>query len=444
MSLFSTLRTGASGLGVASTDLSVIGDNIANIGTIGFKQSRAAFADFLPQDVFSLKGSSQLGSGAATSSVGTVWGQGTIENTGSNSDMAISGAGLFVVSDGQQDFYTRAGNFVEDSAGHLTLGGMALQGYTAVDGDLSSVVGDITIDHASIPGAPTSAITLTAQLDAEADYSSTPLSALAFYGTGAGGATLSEAGAAADFSTSVTIYDSLGEPHEATILFERTGANDWTWHAVTDATSVYDATGTAYSTTDGEAFELATGTLTFDTDGNLTTFGTPTTATGYSFAGSAEPTLSFEFGIDDTGTTNDGEVSMHGGGSFVSAISQDGTATGALNSWAVEADGTITGQYSNGESRTLGQVVLATFATTDGLERAGQSLFAATSAAGEPVVGAPGSGGVGSLYGYALEKSNVELEDQFVLMISAQRAYQANSKVISTASDTLSALLNIV
>ena len=444
MSLFSTLRTGASGLGVASTDLSVIGDNIANIGTIGYKQSRANFADFLPQDVFSLKGGSQLGTGAVTSSVSVLFGQGSVEATGSVSDMAISGSGLFVVSDGVQDFYTRAGNFSEDSAGHLTLGSLRLQGYTATDGDLSSVVGDITIDHASIPGEPTSAITLEAQLDSATDYATTPLSALAFYGTGAGGATLSEAGAAADFSTSITIYDSLGEPHDATVLYERTGESTWSWHAVTDATSVYDSTGTAYSTTDGEAFELASGTVTFDTDGNLTSFGTPTTATGWNFAGAAEPTISFEFGLDDAGATNDGALSMHGGGSFVTSISQDGTATGSLSSWAVGEDGTITGQYSNGDDRVLGQVVLANFATTDGLQRAGQSLFMATSAAGEPVIGAPTSGGFGTLYGYALEKSNVELEDQFVMMISAQRSYQANSKVISTVADTLSTLMNIV
>ncbi len=444
MSLFSTLRTGASGLGVASTNLSIIGDNIANIGTIGYKMSRADFADFLPQDVFSLKGGAQLGTGAVTSSISVLFGQGTIEASGAVSDMAISGGGLFVVSDGSRDYYTRAGNFTEDNAGNLTLGGMRLQGYTATDGDLSSVVGDITIDHSSIPGEPTTAITLSAQLDADADYSTSPLSALAFYGTGAGGATLAEAGAAADFSTSITIYDSLGQPHDATVLYERTGESTWTWHAVTDATAVNDATGTPYSTTEGEAFEIATGTVTFDTDGNLATYGTPTTSTGWNFAGAAEPTLAFQFGLDDTGATNDGSLSTHGGGSFVNSITQDGTATGSLSAWSVGPDGVITGQYSNGDERVLGQVVLAAFATTDGLERAGQSLYTATAAAGAPVIGAPSSGGFGTLYGYALEKSNVELEDQFVMMISAQRSYQANSKVISTAADTLSTLMNIV
>lgn len=444
MSLFSTLRTGATGLGVSSLDLSVIGDNIANIGTIGYKQSRATFADYLPNDVFGMNGRSQLGMGASSNGIDILFGQGSISSTGVASDLAINGAGLFVVSDGTDQYYTRAGNFTEDDLGYLTLGSNRLQGYTATDGVLSSVLGDISIDHSALPGTPTSSIVLDAELSAGADYSTVPLSALAFYGTGAGGATLSDAAAAADFTTSVTIYDSLGQPHEATVLFERTGSNTWTWHAVTDATQVYDATGNPVSTTDGEAFEFATGTLTFDTDGNLTASSAPTTAAGWSFAGSAEPVVNFDFGLDATGLVTAGSVSMHGGDSFVSAITQDGTATGSLNSWSVDAEGKIVAQYSNGESRTLGQVVLATFTTTDGLQRVGQSLFDATAAAGEPVIGAPGQGGLGSIAAYSLEKSNVELEDQFVLMITAQRAYQANSKVISTASDTLSSLLQIV
>jgi flagellar hook protein FlgE len=444
MSLFSTLRTGASGLGVASLDLSVIGDNIANIGTVGYKQSRATFADFMPQDVYGLGGKSQLGMGAATNHVDVLFGQGSIEPSGLASDMAINGNGLFIVADGNSRYYTRAGNFSEDDDGYLNLGGLRLQGYNATDGNLSSVVGDLQIDHAAVPGQETSTITLQAQLDSAADFTTTPLAAMAFYGTGAGGSTLADAASAADFATSVTMYDSLGSPHAATILFERTGASTWSWHAVTDATQVYDATGAPVSTTEGEGFEMANGTLTFDTDGNLTSVGTPTTATGWAFSGSAEPVLTFDFGLDAAGNVTDGALTTQGGESSVSAITQDGAATGNLNSWYVDTDGQVRGEYTNGDERVLGQVVLASFLATDGLQRVGQSMFAATAAAGQPVVGAPDSGGFGSVAGYALEKSNVELEDQFVLMISAQREYQANSKVISTAADTLSSLLQIV
>lgn len=443
MSLFSTLRTGASGLGVAAMDLSVIGDNIANIGTVGYKGSRATFADFLPQDVVGIGGKSQLGTGSVTNQVDVLFGQGSVETTGVASDMAISGNGFFVLSNGTQRAYTRAGNFSEDAEGYLTMGGYRLQGYGASDGELTSVLGDLQIDRGTIPGTPTSTITLSANLSADADYSTTDLASMAFYGTGAGGNTLADAAEAADATTSLTMYDSLGQPHEVTILFERTGPSDWSWHALTDATSVLDSTGAAYSSTEGEAFELATGTLTFDTDGNLTTFGTPTTATGWSFAGSAEPSLSFEFGLDDAGTENDGAVTMLGGDNAVSSIVQDGTAVGELQGWYVDTDGTVQGEYTNGEGRALGRVALASFTSTAGLSREGESLFSASGAAGQPVIGAPGESGLGDIMGYSLEKSNVELEDQFVRMISAQRSYQASSKVISTAADTLQTLLQI-
>lgn len=443
MSLFSTLHTGASGLGVSSTYLSVVGDNIANINTTGFKQGRASFADFLPQEVFGLGGSAQVGSGAATSSVATLFGQGTLESTDSATDMAISGNGFFVVSDGQQDYYTRNGTFGLDDEGFLVdANGYHVQGYSVDAGSLSSLVGDIQIDSAAVAGTESSTVTLQAVLSAEEDISD-DLTAMDFYGTGTGANSIAEAAEVADFTTSITIYDSLGVGHEVTVMFERTSSTDWSWRAVTDASAVYDSTGAAYSTTEGSAFEMATGTVSFDTAGALTAF-TQTDTTGYTFLNSAEPALVFDFGLDSTGATTDGVLSMGDDESSVSSISQDGKAGGALSSIDVDDDGTIIGSYTNGEQATLGRVALATFASTDGLERVGGTLFAATDAAGDPTIGVAGTGGLGTIAGYALEQSNVELEDQFVSMITAQRTYQANSRVVSAVNDTLQNLLQIV
>lgn len=443
MSLFTTLHTGASGLGVSSTFLSVVGDNIANINTTGYKQSRATFADFLPQDVFGLNGSNQVGTGAGTAGVATLFGQGTLEATDSSTDMAINGNGFFIVKSGTESYYTRSGAFGVDDSGYLVNdAGMKLQGYSAQAGSISAALGDIKINTAGMAGSATSTISLDATLSADEDVAD-DLSALDFYGTGTGASTLTDAADAADFSTSVTVYDSLGVGHDVTVLFERTSDTDWSWRAVTDASAVYDSTGAQYSTTENTAFEMATGTISFDTDGNPTAF-TQTDTAGYTFLGTATPAIAFDFGIDTTGTATDGNLRMVGETSAVSSIAQDGYSAGSLSAIEVDIEGTITGSYTNGEQITLGQVALATFDSTAGLERVGGTLFEATTAAGDPAVGIAGTGGRGTIAGNALEQSNVELEDQFVSMITAQRTYQANSKVISTVNETLANLLQIL
>lgn len=444
MSLFSTLNTGASGLGVASMGLAVAGDNIANIGTTGYKQTRATFADFMPQDSFGLAGVGKLGSGAATNRLSTLFGQGTIEASDSSLDMAISGSGFFVVNDGDQSYYSRSGEFFLDNSGYVVSpNGLRLQGYPGTDGELSPAVGDLRVEDSVISGSATSAITLDALLSAETEVG-TDLAAIDLYGTGTGTSTLVEAGEAADFSTSVTIYDSLGVGHEVTVLFERSGTSEWSWRAVADASETTDGAGAAFSSEEGYGFEISSGTVSFDTSGEVSGFAQTDTATAWTFAG-AEPTaIAFDFGIDAAGVASDGAVRMAGTESSVTAVSQDGISTGTLSSLSVDADGVITGSYTNGEELALGRVVLANFASEAGLTRMGGNLFAATASAGAAVVGAAGTGTLGSLSGSALERSNVELEDQFVAMITSQRAYQASAKVISAADESLQTLVQLL
>jgi flagellar hook protein FlgE len=446
MSLFSTLNTGASGLGVASTGLSVAGDNIANIGTTGYKQGRATFADFMPQQAFGLGGGGQIGTGAATNRIATLFGQGTLETSDSALDMGITGNGFFVVADGAEDYYTRNGEFLVDSSGFVVTGsGLRLQGYPAVDGTISPALGDLQIGNSILAGSATETITVDALLSAET-VPGTDLAAIDFYGTGTGTSTLAEAGDAADFSTSMTVYDSLGVGHDVSVLFERTGTSDWSWRAVADASEVTDATGTAVTTDEGFGFEIAAGTMTFDTSGVMSAFTQTDTSTtsAWTFAGAAAQPIAFDFGIDTAGLVTDGAVTMSGSESSVTSVSQDGVGTGSLSSLSVASDGTITGSYTNGEQLALGQVALATFKSDSGLVRAGGTLFSATAAAGEPGIGAAGTGVRGNVSGNALERSNVELEDQFVSMITSQRAYQANAKVISAADESLQTLVQLL
>jgi flagellar hook protein FlgE len=446
MSLFSTMNTGASGLGVSSTYLQVIGDNIANINTIGFKGSRASFADFIPQHVFGMAGGGQIGTGAVTNNVQTLFGGGSIEATSEATDMAINGNGFFVVNDGRQSYYTRAGTFGFDDDGYLVApGGFRVQGYSGEAGTLSSVVGDIQRDQLTVPAEATSTLTIDANLSAEVEVG-TELAALDFYGTGAGSSTLTDAASAADFSTSATVYDSLGVAHEVTVLFERSGTNGWTWRAVTDASQVYDSTGTAVSSDSDAAFEIAQGTLTFDSEGALTGFTqTDTSDTNtWTFGGSDTPGLSFDFGLDEAGAVTDGSIAMSGDESSVSNIDQDGYAQGDYDSVAVGDDGSIVVTYTNGQELTIGQVALATFASPQSLDRIGGTLFTTTPGSGDPAIGVAGSGGRGAIQGGALERSNVDLEAEFVAMITAQRSYQANSRVISTANETLASLMQLI
>lgn len=446
MSLFSTLNVGSAGLGVSSTWMNVIGDNISNLNTTGYKSGRASFADFLPQHVFGLNGGGQVGAGATTSQVNTMFGQGAFETTDNGLDMAISGNGFFVVSDGQQDFYTRAGEFGYDTEGYVVNGaGLRVQGYSGDGVALSAALGDIKIPTGDIPGTATANVVVDSTLSADEEIGA-ELAALDFYGTGAGASSLVDAGEAADFTTSTTVYDSRGVGHDVTVLFERTGADQWSWRAVSDASEVVDSTGTAFATDSGNAFEIASGTLTFGTDGSLaSTTQTDTSATtGWSFNGSDTPAINFDFGMDSSGTVTDGAVTMSGEESALNSLSQDGTMAGQLTGLTVSADGTMVGAYTNGESKDIGRVALATFEATNGLERIGNSLFRATPDAGQAAVGMAGTGGRGDISGNALEKSNVDLEGQFVSMITAQRSYQASSKVISTANETLQTLMQLM
>jgi len=443
MSLFSTMNTATSGLGAASSRMGVIGDNIANLNTTGFKGSRANFADFLPQDVFGLAGPSQLGKGAALNSISTLHQQGSIDQSTNALDMAISGNGFFVVNDGVQDFYSRNGTFFLDEDGFvINAQELNLQGYNATDGVLGATVEDLQLDLDPIAPDATTTITMTANLSAEADFATTPVASLTFDGVTD---TLEDAANQGDFATSISVYDSLGIPHQVTVVFERTATGDWSYYSLVDGSEV---TSTSLPTggTAGAAYQIASGTLSFDTDGNLTAFTeTLTSATDpWSFAGAAAQDFALEFGIDAAGTATDGRLRQHNGDSNVSAVAQDGFPTGNLTSLSVDSDGIIYGEYTNGEEFVMGQVVTAKFPSNAGLERLGNTLFRATLDSGSPAVGAPDSGGRGVIAGNALENSNVDLEDEFVSMITAQRTFQANARVINTSNDTLQELVNLV
>ncbi|MGC4120532.1 MAG: flagellar hook protein FlgE [Myxococcales bacterium] len=401
MSLMSSLYTGQSGLSANSVDLTVIGDNIANANTIGFKGSRAAFEAALSQSVIN---GGQLGMGVNVQAIQRMMQQGSLANTGIATDLAIDGNGMFVVKGnhaGQQGtWYTRAGQFTVDADGFLVnLEGLKVQGYPAdALGTVSSIAGDLQVGEASSAPKPTGTVDIQANLSAD---DSVPI--LTWDAT--------DPTNTSNFATPTEIYDSLGIKHDATIYYCKTASGAWDWHVMADGA------------------EVGTGSLTFDTNGNLTN---PTASFSFSPAGATAPQT---VNLDFTGTT------QFGGENANRFTSQDGWASGELSSVAINAKGEIIGAFSNGQTRTLGNVALADFPAPDKLRSIGGNLFGMTPDSGDALVGRPREASRGSLVSGALEQSNVDLAGEFVKMISAQRGFQANSKTISTADSLLAELM---
>jgi flagellar hook protein FlgE len=446
MSLFNTLRTGASGLSVSGASLGVIGDNIANLNTTGYKRNRANFADMLPSGAFGMSGPQQMGRGAALNSISTQYSQGALQGSGSSLDIAISGQGFFQVNSGDESFYTRDGAFGLDVDGFMvTPGGYRLQGYGASDGVVSPVVGDLHIDQTPLPPQVTTEITLSMSFQPQKPDSTTGLytsnlanaQAAGLDGTGVDINTLTDN---VGESTSVTIYDSLGQPHDAVVVFEQTAEDTWSYSMVIDGGET-DVPGAV----DGAALEVMSGTMTFDTDGALTGVTQTVSGAAWSWPGAAPWTPSLDLGLDPvTGEKTDGAANNSATATTTNSVSQDGFAQGTLDNLMVDDEGQILGRYTNGEEIVLGQVAIATFDAEGGLERSGGNMYRATLASGDPALGAAGSGSRGGTVGYALERSNVDLEQEFVDMIQAQRSYQANAGVVTAADETLQALVQLV
>ena len=427
MSISSTMYTGVSGLTAESDALNVVGDNIANSNTVGFKSQRAVFEDMLGRSV----GSTGAGSGVRMASVQQMFTEGSLSNTGVSTDVSIGGDGFFVVAGAvngtQGSFYSRAGQFSVNASGSLVNPeGLTLQGYKAASsGGFSSSLSGITVPTSSLAPTATTKMTVVANLDATAQPPATPWD-------------VTNPSATSNFSTSMTVYDSVGTTHNVNVYFEKTSTpGQWNYHAVVDGGDL--AGGTA-----GTNQEIGTGTVQFGTDGSLTSIntGTPITA---SFANATpNQAISLNFGSTTAGGGNgtDG-LTQYASTSSVASQSADGYAAGSLSGVSIDGNGVVSGNYSNGQTVAIAQIALAKFNSNDGLARTGQDLWSATQASGAAALGAAGQGGRGSTTSGTLEQSNVDIASEMVNLISDQRAFQANSKTITTADEMMQDLVNL-
>jgi len=407
-SMFSAI----SGLRGHQIMMDVIGNNIANVNTVGFKSGRVNFQDILsqtlhgataPQGGLGSINPAQIGLGMTVAGIDVLQTQGNLQSTGKTTDMAIQGDGFFVESDGAGTYYTRDGAFDIALDGSLAnpASGMKVQGWQADSAgkiDITQPISNLIIPIGQRTTAlATSNVTLSGNLDA---------------------------GAAVGTSvpTTMTVFDSLGIAHSVKVTFTKTAANQWDWAATKDAAdagiTITAAAGVNQGTltySSGGVFSASTGTLSFAfPDGATSTTPAISLAQMTQFSGTSQP----------SGQT-------------------DGFTSGTLVTFAVGNAGELSGVYSNGQTQVLGQIALANFLNSAGLLRAGQNNFAATSASGAANIGTAATGGRGSVTTGALEMSNVDLATQFTGMITAERGFQANSRVITTSDEMLQELVNL-
>ncbi|MEO8905654.1 MAG: flagellar hook protein FlgE [Polyangiaceae bacterium] len=430
MTVLSSMNSGVSGLQAESDALGIVGDNIANVNTVGFKSQRAVFEDVLGHSILAGTASGLPGSGVKVGDVQQMFTQGTLSNTGVSTDVALNGDGFFVVKgavDGvSSNFYTRAGEFNIDKDGNLANAqGLKVQGYQSNgDGTFAASISNVTAPTAALPAKATKGVSVTANIDADAK-----VPALAF--------DPNDPANTSNFSTTISVYDSLGNAHTLDVYFAKTNDNTWDYHALVPGTDVVPPVVPGNS-------EVGTGSLAFTTDGALDTVTTGTAITA-SFTGAtaAQPiTLDFGTSITAGGTGLDG-TTQFAGSSNVSSQSQDGYASGDFSGVSVDGQGVVTGLYTNGQKVAMSQLAIAKFRSNDGLGRAGQNLWIDTRDSGTAAMGTAGSGGRGATTGGALEGSNVDLATEFVSMIQHQRSFSANSKTITTADEMLQELINI-
>lgn len=429
MSLMTALSSGASGLEGNSTELTVVGDNIANANTIGFKGSRTVFSDAIAQQLVggTPNGGGQRGMGVKMLMVQRILSQGAFTNTGNATDLAIEGNGYFVLRGNHNGtvgtFYTRAGQFTVDQTGYLVnLEGLKVQGYTADSAGVinSATIGDMQVGNASAPPRATSSVTVRGNLQADA----TPPAAW----------NINSAGATSNFSVTVNVYDSLGKPAQIDVYFRKTAnAGEWEWHALSDGKNITGGTS-------GQAFQVGNGMLTFNASGALVT---KTEAVDFDPIGAVQnQALTFNFGTASATGGLDG-LTQFAAPSAASFLSQVGFTSGSLSRINIDAKGQVVGSFTNGQTRTLGQVVLGNFEAPDNLSRVGANLYTENTGSGTATIGAPATADRGGVVSGALEQSNVDIAQEFIRMISAQRGFQANSKTLTTADQLLAELMTI-
>lgn len=456
-----SLFSGVSGLKSHQTGMDTIGNNIANVNTVGFKASRTTFADTLsqtltgasaPGDTVGGTNPKQIGLGTGVASIDMIFTDGSIQSTGKNTDLCLSGNGLFVVKNGDQTYYTRDGAFEFDAAGNYVLPGSGLyvQGWTATDGVLSTngAAGNITIPAGkSMAAKATTTATYANNLNAAAltikamsggNPAGTASTTNPVTLTMSDGSTVTQTsgvyqvGHSLPVTTTITVYDTLGNSHNIPVYFTKTktdstNGNEWTVSIANDGTGSSQITESDGTTT---TITMADQTINFTTDGKYN-----------SGSGTIALTLSNGSAADQSVLLDVSNLTQYAGNSTVNG-SCDGNAAGTLSSVSVDSSGTITGTYTNGIKQTEAQVAIAQFTNASGLTKTGNSLYQESNNSGTANVKTAADLGC-TITPSALEMSTTDISNEFSNMIITQRGFQSNSKIITVSDEMLETLINM-
>jgi flagellar hook protein FlgE len=399
------------GLEANSVALNTIGNNLANLNTTAFKEQTTSFSSLFYQNIGNTGSGNalQVGLGTQVAGTDTNFSQGSLSTTTNSTDMALNGSGFFVLDSGGLQQLTRAGNFQLDQSGNLiTATGDGVMGYAAANGVVNTNTPLTTLQvpvDATQAAQETGNFGITANLDA----------ATAIGGT---------------FSSTITIYDSLGTSHAATVNFVKTADNTWNYSLSLPAG---DATGVPVNNT---------GTLTFSKSGGLLT--PPANVTGISFPGLSDGASDLLFNWNLYNASGAPQIGQTVGTSTATSSTQDGFASGSYKSFSVDASGVISAAFSNGQTQTVGQVAVASVTNVEGLTVAGGNKYQTTASSGAASVGAPGAGGRGSIEDDMLEQSNVDISTEFANLIVTQRAFEANSKTVTTFDTVTQETINMI
>lgn len=405
-----TFEIALTGLQAASSELEVISNNIANSSTVGFKASDILFGDIYSMEGIGATGNS-IGRGVRSTDVVQQFTKGDVTYTESQLDLSVDGSsqGFFKLSDAGAIQYSRAGSFGLDRNGYIVNGaGQKLMGYPAVDGTIIPTPGELRVSSIDTAARQTESMRLNLNLNADnkvappfdqADSNSY------------------------NFTTSTSIYDSLGASHLANFHFRKSDINVWHMHTFIGNTEISPPAGDE---------------IVFDTTGSLS-----------SVNGDTNGMLALDPFVPLAGTEplnvmlNLSEVTQFFGQSGVNEVSQDGYGSGRLNDFGINADGMILGYYTNGQSAAMGQITITNFRNPQGLQQVGNTSWEETFASGEALTGIPGSATLGTIQAGSLEQSNVDVTEELVNMISTQRNFQANAQVISASDQLTQTVMNI-
>jgi flagellar hook protein FlgE len=423
--LMGSLYTGNTGLAASSIGVATVGDNLANTNTTGFKKARAHFADLVNEYMVGVSGPNQIGRGVRLERIERLFTAGSFANTGVPTDMAISGDGFFVLRGTEagltENLYTRDGAFRFDEDGFLvSQSGSRVQGLNADgEGNLQAATTDVQLGATQLEPAATTAIEMHANLRPD-----DPINAF----------DPNDPENTSSFRTQVLVYDSLGNAHEMTVYGSRTGDGTWDMNGLVDGADV--AGGVA-----GTPVQVPLGDLQFDQDGALLDENIADPVNVAWGNGASAGSFTFDFGDAINGEGGTGRAGSTQWNrvkeSSTSFVSQDGYGTGELQGIGVDQNGVITGAYTNGKTLILAQVQTATFPDPTELNVLGGNNFVQSGSSGDPAIGSPQTGGRGSILSSTLELSNVEMASEFIDLIAYQRAFQANSRTISTADGLL-------